>query len=103
MYNTSVNSQRRKHLRNQRLDSAALFHFRDNYEAIRDAGRTKEIHDCPGDSGTVGTYASHDYMGPQSVSFIGRFFLSVFYSERPLPQALLYTLLSTALCLDIHS
>ena len=35
---------------------AALLHFRDNYETIRYAGRTKEIRDCPGDSGTVGTY-----------------------------------------------
>ena len=32
-------------------DSVALFHFRDNYETIRDAGRSKEIRDCPGDFG----------------------------------------------------
>ena len=38
-----------------------------NYETIRDAGRTKEIRDCPGDSGTVGTYDYPIYSNAQSV------------------------------------
>ena len=58
-----INSQRSKHLRNQRLDSAALFHVRDNYETIRDAGRSNEIRAYPEIPGQLGPMCKRRRLG----------------------------------------